>query len=165
MSMIGNFALAPAARIEELLDDPSEILAYLHGDDASPIRLDIDKAWHGLHYLFTCKAGEGDALLSFILAGGQEIGDEDLGYGPGRAFMPPEVKRIAAALEKLSPDELRRRYNPAEMMELGIYPAIWDRPPDEDYDGLSYLLDYFGMLKSFLRKGAEGGLGLIVYVG
>ena len=169
MSMIGNFALAPASRIEALLDDPESVQEYLYPDEAADedpdpsVHLDVDKAWHGLHYLFTGTAWEGDAPLNFIVSGGEEIGDVDLGYGPGRAFTPAEVKRIDAALQKLDPDELRRRFNPAQMKELKIYPDIWDRPPEQD-DTLGYLLEYFGKLKPFIHKGAQDGLGLLVYV-
>jgi hypothetical protein len=39
--------------------------------------VDLDKAWHGLHFLFTDSAWEGDEPGCFLVRGGQEIGDED----------------------------------------------------------------------------------------
>ncbi len=125
--------------------------------------LDLDKAWHGLHFLLTGTDWGGKPPLNFIVAGGEMIGDEDVGNGPARAFTPEQLVEISRALDALSSDALRQRFDPAKMMELDIYPSIWDRDPTDD-DTLGYVLDYFEMLKPFLRKGAERGLGLIAYM-
>jgi hypothetical protein len=41
--------------------------------------LDVDKAWHGIHYLLTGTAWEGDPPLDFIVKGGSQVGDVDDG--------------------------------------------------------------------------------------
>jgi len=48
--------------------------------------LDIDKAWHSIHFLLTGAAWEADGLIF----GGTEIGEDgdDWGYGPPRGFRP-----------------------------------------------------------------------------
>ena len=147
----------------------NEIVSLTAADEPGPRsvdpadELDIDKAWHGLHFLFTGEAWDGEPPLGFILAGGTEIGDEDVGYGPARAFTSAEVGEIAAAFDPLTRDELARRFDPARMMELEIYPEIWDRDPTDD-DMLEYLLEYFDLLKEFVSRGAASGRGMLVYL-
>src|SRR5688500_6275073 len=36
---------------------------------------DLDKAWHGIHYLLTGTAWEGAEPLNFLVAGGRPVGD------------------------------------------------------------------------------------------
>jgi Domain of unknown function (DUF1877) len=147
----------------------NEIVTLTAADEPRPPsrdpadEFDSDKAWHGLHFLFTGEAWGGEPPLGFILAGGTEIGDEDVGYGPARAFTSAEVSAIAAAFEALTRDELARRFDPARMMELEIYPEIWDRDPTDD-DTLEYLLEYFDLLKGFVSRGAASGRGMLVYL-
>ena len=43
--------------------------------------LEVDKAWHGLHFLLTGSAWEGSFSWIPVVAGGSEVGD-NLGYGP-----------------------------------------------------------------------------------
>ncbi len=90
---------------------------------------DLDKSWHGIHYLLTGSADEGGAPLDFLVAGGTEVGDEDVGYGPARVFTSAQTRAIAAALAAVTDDELRARFAPEAMMRAEIYPEIWDRDP------------------------------------
>jgi hypothetical protein len=166
MSMIGNFRRASDEKIQSLLREPETIEEYLDddggdGDDTHDLR--IDKAWHGIHYLLTGTAWEGTPPLDFIAKGGREVGDVDLGYGPARAFSSAEVRAIASALLPITRAELEKRFDPAAMLELDIYPTIWDRPREKD-DTLEYLLVYYDALKTFIGGAAERGEGLLVYL-
>jgi hypothetical protein len=125
--------------------------------------LDIDKAWHGIHFLLTGSAWEGEFPLAFLVSAGKEIGDEDVGYGPARGFMSREVREIASALEAISPDELHSRFDPAAMLAANIYPEIWDRDPADD-DTAGYLVEYYGLLRDFIRRAADRRLGLLVWL-
>jgi hypothetical protein len=69
--------------------------------------VDLDKAWHGIHYLFTGTAWEGDPPLNFLVKGGREVGDEEIGLGPPCTLRALETRDIASALEALSDDEVR----------------------------------------------------------
>ena len=140
-------------------DTPEATEARADDDD----ELDVDKTWHGLHFLFTGTAWEGESPLDFIVTGGVELGNEDVGYGPARAFMSGEVAEIGRALERLTRDDLERRFDPARMMALEIYPEIWDRDPEDD-DTLGYLLEYFDLLKDFVLRGARLRRGMVVYI-
>src|SRR4051812_22134863 len=102
-SMIGNFRRATDAEIARLLANPEEIGEFVYGSSGhiNAEGIDIEKSWHGIHYLLTGTRDEGDGPLNFILAGGQEVGDVDVGYGPARAFTSEQVRGIAGALEPI----------------------------------------------------------------
>lgn len=165
MSMIGIFRRLPGEDLARLLRDPSPILEYLQeepSEDFGPfVDVDVDKAWHGIHFLLTGTAWEGDEPLDFIAKGGQPIGDEDVGYGPARGYTPEQVGRLATTLAALSDEQLRGRYNPRAMEAAEIYPNIWKREGDE---GLEYLLGYFHELRDFIAAGAAAGEALIVFM-
>ncbi len=124
--MMGNFLLVSESEIAALLKVPAEIHAFLEQRLAEPPPneyVDADKAWHILHFLLTGTAWEGEAPLNFIVRGGQEIGEEDVGYGPARALLPAAVVTLDAALEALPTAALAERYDPAQMAALEIYGA------------------------------------------
>jgi hypothetical protein len=187
MSMIGNFRSLSDEDIRALLEDPAHVEQLLYGDDALPSsngevvslfgnggephaaedgdddELYLDKAWHGIHFLLTGTAWEGSFPLNFIVSGGTAIGEVDVGYGPARALTSDDVRSLHAELEPLTSEELERRFDPEQMTKLQIYPEIWDRDPKED-DSLGYLLDYYTDLRGFVRRTAERGHGLLVYL-
>ena len=91
MSMICNLRQVEAAEIDNLLAHPEHVGDVLDSNEAGPGgELDLDKAWHGIHFLLTGSAWEGEEPLCYLLAGGQEVGDEDVGYGPARVLRPRE---------------------------------------------------------------------------
>jgi hypothetical protein len=164
MSMICSLRQAAEAEIDRLLADPEEIVDFLEEETAEPDgEIDLDKAWHGIHFLLTGSTWEGDAPLGYLVAGGEEIGDEDVGYGPARVLRPAEVARFDAALAAISRDDFRRRFDPRVMMEQRIYPEIWDRHPDDD-DAPGYLTEYFELLKAFVHTSTEKNKDLIIWL-
>jgi Domain of unknown function (DUF1877) len=187
MSMIGNFRSVSDDDIDALLERPTRIHRLLYDDEGSTSEglvrrlvrgrqapdewrpsgggeeLDIDKAWQGIHFLLTQTDFEGDPPLNFILQGGRWVGDVDVGYGPARALTSEEVREIAAAMQPITPDMLRERFDPPTMMKLGIYPEIWDRDPADD-DTLGYLIEYFDDLRAFVERTAERREGMLVYL-
>src|SRR5262245_50107120 len=123
MSMIGNFMRVPAELLAELRNDPERISDVLYPEDEDApkpgAQLDVDKAWHGIHFLLNGEAWEGEPPLNFIV-GGQEIGDVDVGYGPARGFSVDEVRAIATALGPITGETLRSRYNARELTKHEI---------------------------------------------
>ena len=122
---------------------------------------DLDKAWHGIHYLLTGSAWGGDGPGAFLLLGGEGIGDVDVGYGPARAVSASDVQTINAFLTDVTADSLRRNFDPDEMTRLDIYPSIWSRE-DEASENLDYCIEYFSEMKSFLRSASLSGDGVII---
>lgn len=171
MSMIGNLRSLSDADVARLLAEPSLVSDYLDPEDDQSAGeadfgpfadLDIDKAWHGIHFLLSGSAWEGEMPAGFLVIGGQTVGDVDVGYGPARAFMSEQVRQIAAALAAVDEKELRRRFDPTAMTEAEIYPTIWDSA--EEDDTLGYLAAHYDALRSFVADAAERGVGLLVYV-
>jgi hypothetical protein len=125
---------------------------------------DLDKAWHGIHYLLTGTAWQGDFPLNFLVQGGVPSGEEEVGLGPARFFTSSEVRDIRDALAPMTPESLRSRFDPQDMMRLEIYPEIWDRDPEDD-DTLGYCIDNFVELKAFIEKAYTQHLGIAISVG
>jgi hypothetical protein len=72
------------------------------------------------------------------------------------------VKDFAGFLDQMTPEELSKRFDSRHMMELEIYPEIWDRDPSDD-DTLQWLLSYFVDLKPFVKRASEAGDGLVIH--
>ena len=51
----------------------------------------LDKAWHGIHFLLTGSAWEGDEPLNFLVTAGEPIEGTDSGYGEDRLFTSEQV--------------------------------------------------------------------------
>jgi len=190
MSMIGNFRTTSDADIDALMAKPKRIEIMLYGeyvadktskggffsffkkkkkeepaDNWKPedpgAEFDVDKAWHGIHFLLTGSAWEGSGPEAFILAGGTEIGDVDVGYGPARAYKSKEVHAIAERLKTIEKKSLEKGCDKKAFFENEIYPEIWDEEPA---DCFGYLMEYFEILKQFIIKAAEDNKALIVYL-
>jgi hypothetical protein len=155
------------ADVSRLTSEPALIADYVGDDHAQEgfgpfADFDADKAWHAIHFLLTGSAWEGDPPLNFIATGGTPIG-EDLGYGPARALSSAEVKILANALEPLSAEQLSQRFDPEAMMAQDIYPAIWDRPVEED-DTLAYVVEIYTDLRQFIIDTAREGNALLIVI-
>lgn len=188
MSMIGCFRTTSNEDLEALFGRPERIQKFLYGIDFSEgahrswlfkffqkkkpevdhwipkdegADFDVDKAWHGIHYLLCDEPWEGKGVRSFILAGGRSIGSVDVGYGPARAFTSDEVKAIAEELSAIESKDLEAKCNAQDFAEKEIYPNIWDEPFDECF---GYILSYFEELKEFILNASRQGKALIVYM-
>jgi len=166
MSLIGHLYLLPEARVQALLTNPSLVVSTIDSAYNEPGAgfVDLDKAWHALHYLLTGSARDGEGPLAFLLKGGTPVGDEDLGYGPARVFQPPEVAAIADALADVSQRTLLPRFDLKKLERLELYPGRWSEVNlRSDYD-LGY---YFGPLedmKRVTRHGKNDGMGMLVWI-
>ena len=154
----GLFSRLFGARTQAAPSSPAPALALT--DDEGELG-DLDKSWHGIHYLLTGNADESGTPLEFLVAGGASVGDEDVGYGPPRVFTAAETRAIAAALGAVSDDDLRSRFAPDAMMRAEIYPEIWDRDPTDD-DTLGYLMDNVAILREAMTTVTSRGHGLLV---
>ena len=168
MSMIGNFLLADDQRLHQVLTDPVQVHDLCdEGYEAdAQVFVDVDKAWHCLHFLLTGTADGGDPPLDFVLTGGREVGDEDVGYGPARAFLSQELAEIAKALEPIDRGWLAQKFDAKQMDRLEIYPDAghWSEVDPGSEDSLGYYLTGFESIKSLVRRGASSGLGMLVWL-
>lgn len=164
---MGNFLLVSASEIAALVKAPDGIHAFLEQRLAAPPPneyVDADKAWHILHFLLTGTAWAGEAPLNFIVCGGEEIGDEEVGYGPARALLPPDVAALDAALEALPAAALAARYDPAQMAALKIYGASRNPQDVSSGVGVQWATATYEEVRALVREGAKTGRGLLVWV-
>jgi hypothetical protein len=148
---------SPASRTKKAKPAAALDLAVNEG-----MRCDLDKAWHGIHYLLTGTAWEGTPPLDFLVEGGRQVGQIDPEHGPVRAFRNEEVRAIYDAVSVMGPYELRKRFNPRDMVARDIYPDIWKAPNEEE--SLRYLMDSLDRLRGYLRESLDSGFGVIVFL-
>lgn len=164
MGMVACFTSLAPRELQQLRDNPDEIEGFLYPDDGDsepPNYLDLDKAWHGMHYLLTGEAYDGPPPLALAIVGGVEFGPE-VGYGAARFLTADEVSEVATALATVTPEELKQRFDPADMQAKQIYPdLIWTRDGSE---ALDYVLDAFPGLQSFYAGAAGRGEAAILWI-
>ena len=162
MGMIAGLAPISAAQLQALREAPESVGDFVHTQDEArrARRIDLDKAWHGLHYLLTGKAWGGEKPASLAIVGGEDIGD-DQGYGPARFVTPEQVGQVAAALASLSDETLAQRYDVAAMDKLQIYPGTWERDGQESFD---YLRHNFRALARFYADAAQRGDAVLQWI-
>jgi hypothetical protein len=165
MGMAAFFVPIDRDKLEQLKTEPTQVEVFLFPeDDDSDVEpegtADVDKAWHGLHFLLCALAGDEHSPLASAVLGGSELG-EDLGYGPPRYLEPAQVKEISEALGSVSTAQLEDAFDPVAMSKADVYPDIWERDGTE---ALEYLLHFFPTLVSFYKDTARSGRGAILYL-
>ena len=119
--------------------------------------LSLDKAWHGVHYVLCGEVEPGAEMLSQVVLGGVELGDDEgfSGYGPPRYFTAAQVAEVSQALSR--PDlesQAAARFDAARMSQLKIYPG-W-RPSDAEW-----VMDSFRRLRDFYSDAAGKGRAMV----
>jgi hypothetical protein len=157
MGMYFSIKAIPAGDVQRLLAEPESIASMpSHVTNAGSVSL--EKAWHGIHYLLTGSATDGDMPLGFLLQGGEEVGD-DLGYGPARLLRPPEVAELDQALAAITDDQFWIRFDADQMTAEGVYPQIWDEAESDLRD--EYVM-YFHQMKRLISNASAKGCALLL---
>jgi hypothetical protein len=142
--------------------DPDVVDRHVHGAAESSGELDLEMAWHGVHWLLTGTAEEVGEGAGAAVLGGEPVG-YDFGLGPPRLLMPDAVREIAAALDALPVRVLRARYDPVAMTAAEIYPNCWEGDQaGREFDG--YLRPAFIALRDFYRAAADDGHAVLLAV-
>ena len=123
--------------------------------------LDLEGVWHGLHYIFTGTAWDGEPPASYLIVGGEEIGDED-DESPPRLVEPHQVREFSGFLAALSNEEFLRRFDAERMAALDIHPSIWKQ--DNGPGPIELLQTGFEELRKFVAIAAERGEAIVVHV-
>ncbi|MEV4702383.1 YfbM family protein [Actinoplanes sp. NPDC049316] len=142
MGMIFAGRRLTSEQARDLATDPS--LLETRGE----AEVDLDKAWHGIHFLLAGNAWETTPGAGEAVLGGDPIAEEE-GHD-ARLLTPDQVAAIAAGLRDVDAAALRSRYDAAALKEAEIYPGIWDE--DDVLD--TYLLPNFDKLRSFYLTAA-----------
>lgn len=160
MGMVGGFKRIAATELDAIIAEPESVEDVLFPENGGPQNaLDIDKAWHGLHFLLCGDPWEGNGPLAQVVMGGTEIGD-DLGYGPARYLTVDETAEASGALAATSADELGARFDARELASNDIYPDIWN----EGDTALEYLLDAYRRVSLYFAEAAAAGDAMLKYL-
>jgi hypothetical protein len=159
MGMVFEARMLSATRAQEVAADPDLLETLVEEDTAREEFLDLDKAWHGLHWLLTGTTDDASTPAGMAILGGAEIG-EDWGYGPPRLLRPDDVRRVADALGELTEDDLRARFDPEAMKAADLYPSIWD---EEDVFA-EYLAPQYALMQEFYARAASRGDAVLALI-
>lgn len=161
MGMYGSVIALTAADYERVCRDPDVLGEFTNFENPQAACCDLQKAWHGLHFLLTGEADPTELPLGFIVGGGVPVEGNDSEYGSTRWVTPENVRSINEILLPMSDDDLWAHFNPEVMNEKGVYPVIWD---EEEADLREEYTMYFQDIKKFVAEAAASGMGLVVMI-
>jgi hypothetical protein len=164
MSMIGNLLRVTKNELEQYIKNSSLLEKRIYNDDSGnedSNLVDIDKSWDGIIFLLTGQNFEhSNHPLTKVLFSGQIIDEEqDLGYGPGQYLTAEQVIELNEQISKISIGELIKKYDPKRMIELGVYPNIW-----ENEEEINYLIEYFQTIQEVYAQAAKNGEAIITFL-
>ena len=166
MGMIGNYLRVTTEELESFLSDSSKLENRVYNGDSHKDTglIDVDKSWEAIFFLLTGQAlatcDEASPPFSWVLLPPNEIDpDQDMGYGPATYTTAAQTKELSAAINNITDDEIKRRYDGSRMNEMGIYPECWT-----DDVSREYLFDNFNSLKNFLTDAANNNQPVIVFI-
>ncbi|MGC4007160.1 MAG: YfbM family protein [Pirellulales bacterium] len=161
MSMIGNSRRVTRSQLAALRDGPATISAFLYDEEPPPdAHIDLDKAWHAIHFLLNGRTWDGNGPLFHAVLGGETLGEEDVGYGPARFLTADEVKVTAQALADISPADFLKPFDAQALNDNEIDPQHWT---GEDID-LHYVRNNFVRLVEFFRSATQHDDALLLYL-
>lgn len=161
--MIGNLLRVKNTELEDYLKDSSLLEDRIYSDEAEdPNLIDIDKAWEGIVFLLTGqRLAEANHPLVAVLFSGQLVDEgQDLGYGPAHCLRPEQVVDLNNQIATITVADLKPRYDAAMMMDLGVYPEIWE----EDGEAFDYLAGYFTRVQQLYNDAARNQDAIITFV-
>jgi len=164
MSMNGMLRQIDEAQRLRLLKSPDEVLDFVDDEVPASQELDLDKAWHGLHFMLAGEAWEGPEPLCYLLSGGEQIGDEedhDVGYGPARCLTSQQVKAFSNALLAITEEVFAGRYDGKKITALELYPRGWEEEPAEMR---AWLTQSFIDLRQFVKAAASRNQALLIWL-
>ncbi|MDE7479201.1 MAG: YfbM family protein [Lachnospiraceae bacterium] len=125
--------------------------------------LDIDKAWHAIHFILTgCVYDvDEDDILSQLVLGGIPVSEEDMGYGPARLIGKETVAQLAEALKEWNEETFRENFDMKAMKDNDIYPMMSDEDDEMFY---TYVWENFAEVKKYFQEAAEKGESIITFL-
>jgi hypothetical protein len=120
-------------------------------------RLEVEKSWHGLHFVLTGDPWKGSGALSLVVMGGTEVG-EDSGYGRPHYVNPFQVVQASTALDRMTDAEFEQKVRNTNFSGKDIY-CYDDKLTRED---IEELIHYFKQVRQFFHDAAERSNGILV---
>jgi hypothetical protein len=143
--------------VQEVRDDPTVVEKYLRREgeeryEKQPPRLWTERNWQALHSLLTWGEWADQPMLGAAILGGKPIG---WGYcysdEPARYFTVEQVHEIAAILQTVDEEALRRSYDPAAFNAAGAPPSGGWREADFEFLWKTFcdIRDFFQVARNF----------------
>jgi hypothetical protein len=160
MSMIFSAQKITQKDLDDLVQNPEKVHDYSIKEGSSVT--DVDQSWHGIHFLLTGEAWWDNGITPFtkVIFALNEIGQEDVGYGPMRYLPEKELKEVYISIEKLTREDLYKKFNPEEMIKQEIHP-FYTSCTEEDFE---YIWDYFQQLREFYKSAMNEGVSVLQYL-
>ncbi len=160
MGMIGYYFRTKEEDVEEIRENGTEeyLFQFLNTLDEE-CKLDIDKTWHILYFIFNGTSWKTtDGVFHNCVLGDDVIIQEEF---PVSMIKPPEVIAIAEALQTIDADVLRKHFDVKEMIAHDIYPIM----DGEDEEALfDYVSGYFEDWKAFFQTAAQEKQAIVFYL-
>lgn len=128
-----------------------ELFELMEGSDTV---VDLDKAWHAIHWLLVGSADEASTPEGAVILGGTVVG----GDPPMRVLTAPEVRAIDELLQDRPVEVLAGRFDPEALRRDGVYPEIWDEEGVFD----EYVAPIYEDLRAAYRRAAERSAALLL---
>ncbi|MCX6318899.1 MAG: DUF1877 family protein [Bacteroidetes bacterium] len=179
MSVLLRFHTVSDTDLSEILQEPIKLEILYYGEVLDPSALDdlddeakdniltwtpevksdvlyVEGMFQSLHYLLTAESDTnlGAFPLNFLNGKRQEAGE--IGWGPVTFYNSNDVQIIAEALDELDLSELERKFDPAILNEMRIFPRgyVWKK------DDIGSLLEKIKEITAFLKETKNKHLGL-----
>ena len=162
MSMIGVYFKTSAENVAKIQQGQIMLSDLVYDEAQEENVLDIDKSWHAIYFTLTGTVWEGNDSIWSRLMLTEPVSDEDMGYGPATLSNQADVQALADALEKLSEEEFRKRFDVKEMFKNKVYPVMSD---EDDEDFFTYVWACLTEMKQFFRKAASENACVLFYIG
>ncbi|KKK41988.1 hypothetical protein LCGC14_0529840 [marine sediment metagenome] len=148
------------SRLDQVLDDEDFFWVLRNKWRGTDHCIDIDKAWHGIHYLFNQKVLGGTPPAKWVIFGDKEkeISHLNGGHGPAHYLTHTQVSKVSDHIKGIPLKELKKRYDPTIFQEKNIYPQHWDE------NEWNYLLLHYNQLKNFYQKAADNSENVLMAI-
>ena len=162
MGMSGNYFRPSESTVDDIRRGAVALSDFIYDKSQKENIVDIDNAWHAIHFTLTGNAygGEDDNIFSRLVLSGNTLIEGDEEYS-AMLISPEDVKALSAALLALKREDFRERFSMEEMLENEIYPVTED---DDEEDFFDYVWDAVEELKEFFEAAAQEGQAVIFYM-
>jgi Domain of unknown function (DUF1877) len=141
---LGLQAISAQSYAAALNDNPEDFIV-----DAAVAPLDLDKAWHAIHFLIT-----GNASLTFLRSGTQIRGVSE----HCEVHSPDSVRALVNAIQSTSVAEIMQGFKPDKLSSAKIYPEGWSA------DQASYVSQHLEQFLTKLIELADQHLGMLIII-
>jgi len=154
MGMIGEYLKVDKKTFKILKRGKVDFYDFIEELDEED-RVDIDKAWHAIHFILSGKVWESneDPISKMVLSGNELGENSDGGYGPAMYLMVDDVIKISEAAERISEEWFRQRFDVAKMKKSEIY--LIESVNESEEELFEYVWSNFQDAKEFFKKAAS----------